>query len=122
MRISHAHRATEYAEKLLKRKRGDYLIVIGTSVFRDIGIHQARRILTRLGFEQNQVEEICEIIAHHHSPVKIVTNNFRILYDADLLVNLREEYDIQDRDKMSNIVDKMFLTQGSKTLSKKSCL
>ncbi len=88
----------------------------------DEGPPIARRIMSRLGFEQNQIEEICEIIAHHHSLVKIVTNNFRIHYDADLLVNLREEYDIQDRDKMSSIIDKVFLTQGGKTLSKKSYL
>ncbi len=84
-RISHARRVTRYAEELLKREGGDYLIVMGASVLHDIGIHEAerkygstsgryqeiegppiaRRILARLGFEQNQINEICDIIAHH---------------------------------------------------------
>lgn len=136
-RINHAHRVTEYAEELLQREEGDYPIVIGASLLHDIGIHQAqkkygsttgkfqekegppiaRRILTRLGFEQNQIEEICEIIAHHHSPGKINTQNFKVLYDADWLVNLRDEYDIQDRNKLGNIIDRVFLTPRGKALA-----
>jgi HD superfamily phosphodiesterase len=137
-RINHAHRVTEYAEELLKLEGGDYSIVIGASVLHDIGIHQAqkkygstigkyqekegppiaRRILTGLGFEQNQIEEICETIAHHHSLGKIATKNFGILYDADWLANLRDEYDIQDKSKLSNIVEKVFLTQSGKALAR----
>ena len=137
-RINHAHRVTAYAEQLLKQEEGDYPIVIGASVFHDIGIHQAekkygstrgkyqekegpsiaRQILAELGFEQSQVEEICEIIAHHHSPGKINTQNFRIIYDADWLVNLRDEYDIWDRTRLSSIIDKLFLTSSGRALAR----
>ena len=137
-RINHARRVTEYAEELLKREGGDYPVVIGASVLHDIGIHQAqkkygstsgkyqekegppvaRQLLTGLGFEPGQIEEICGIIAHHHSPGKITTRNFGILYDADWLVNLKDEYDIQDRDKMSGIIDKVFLTRSGKALAR----
>ncbi len=137
-RINHAHRVTAYAEQLLKREEGNYPIVIGASVLHDIGIHQAekkygstsgkyqekegppiaRRILAALGFEQSQIEEICEIIAHHHSPGKINTRNFKILYDADWLVNLRDEYDIWDRAKLSSVIDKLFLTESGRSLAK----
>ena len=137
-RINHAHRVTEYAEELLKRKGGDYRIVIGASLLHDIGIHQAerkygttigkyqekegppiaRRILTSLDFEPSQIEEICQIIAHHHSPGKINTQNFKILYDADWLVNLRDEYAIQDRNKLANIIDRVFLTENGKALAR----
>ena len=102
-RINHAHRVTEYAEQLLKPEGGDYQVVIAAGVLHDIGIHQAekkygsasgryqeiegppiaREILTGLKFGQNQIDEICEIIANHHSPGKINTQNFKILYDAD---------------------------------------
>ena len=138
-RINHAHRVTEYAEELLKGEGGDYSIVIGASVLHDIGIHQAekkhgsaigkyqeqegppiaREILTRLGVEQSQIEEICQIIAHHHSPGVITTKNFAVLYDADWLVNLKDEYDIQDRAKLNNIIERVLLTQSGKTLARK---
>ncbi len=136
-RINHARRVTEYAEELLKREGGDYPIVIGAAVLHDIGIHQAekkygsttgkyqeregppiaRQILTGLGFEPEQIKEICEIIAHHHSPGKITTRNFGILYDADWLVNLRDEYTIEDRDKLNNVIEKVFLTPSGKAMA-----
>ncbi len=138
-RINHAHRVTEYAEELLKGEGGDYLIVIGASVLHDIGIHQAakkygstigkyqeqegppiaRGILTGLGVEPSQIEEICQIIAHHHSPGVITTRNFAVLYDADWLVNLKDEYNIRDKAKLSNIIERVLLTQSGKTLARK---
>jgi len=138
-RINHALKVTEYAEELLRREgEGDYPVIIGASVLHDIGIHQAekkhgstggkyqekegppiaRRILARLGFTPSQIEEICGIIAHHHSPGKITTDNFKILYDADWLVNLRDEYDIEDRNKLTSIIDRVFLTQSGKALAR----
>lgn len=137
-RINHAHRVTAYAEQLLKPEAGDYPIVIGASVLHDIGIHQAekkygstggqyqekegppiaRQILAGLGFEPSQVEEICEIIAHHHSPGIVNTQNFKILYDADWLVNLKDEHDIQDKSKLSSIIEKLFLTESGKSLAR----
>jgi len=137
-RITHAHRVTGYAEKLIELENGDYSTVIGAAVLHDIGIHQAQKkhgstsgkyqqiegppvargILTGLGFDRDQINEICEIIAHHHSPGKVTSNNFRILYDADWLVNLRDEYDIRDKDKLSQIIEKVFLTQSGKTLAR----
>ena len=137
-RIDHSHKVTEYAEQLLKQEEGDYPVVIGASVLHDIGIHQAEKkygstggkyqekegppiawwILTDLGFKPGQIEEICEIIAHHHSPRKVDTQNFKILYDADWLVNLKDEYDVQDGNKLNKIIDKVFLTESGKALAR----
>ncbi len=133
-RINHALRVTQYAEELLKSEAGDYPVVIGAAVLHDIGIHQAekkygstsgkyqeiegppiaRRILEGLRFEQKQIEEICEIIAHHHSPGKVNSKNFAIVCDADWLVNLKDDYDIRDRGKLSKIIEKVFLTPSGK--------
>lgn len=134
-RIDHAHRVTKYAEELLETEGGDYSVVIAAAVLHDIGIHEterkhnstsgkyqekegppiAREILTQLGFEQKEIDEICDIIAHHHSPGKITTRNFEVLYDADWLVNLRDEYNIQDTDKLRNISERVFLTKSGKS-------
>ena len=136
-RINHARRVTEYAEELLETEGGDYPVVIGAAVLHDIGIHEAekkygsargrhqekegppiaRRILTDLGFESAQIKEVCDIIAHHHSPGKVTTGNFGILYDADWLVNLGDEYDIRDREKLGHIIERVFLTRSGRRLA-----
>jgi len=138
-RISHASMVTEYAEELLKQEGGDYAVVIGAAVLHDIGIHEAerkygrtsgkyqeiegppiaRKILAKLPFDAKQIEEICEIIAHHHSPGKITTKNFKILNDADWLVNLGDEFDIQDSRRLSRIIEKVFLTQSGKVMARR---
>ncbi len=137
-RISHARRVTGYAEQLWEREGGDYPVIMGAAVLHDIGIHEAERkyastaghyqeregppiarpILTKLGLQPTQIEEICEIIANHHSPGKVATRNFCILYDADWLVNLRDDYDIRDRVKLTNIIERVLLTESGKALAR----
>lgn len=137
-RVEHARRVTEYVEKLWRQEGSDYAVVIAAAVLHDIGIHEAerkygsaggryqevegppiaRRILTELGLEQERIEEVCEIIAHHHSPGKITTRNFGVLYDADWLVNLKDDYDIRDVKKLGTIIDRVFLTEGGKALAR----
>lgn len=137
-RIEHAYKVTAYAEELLKTEGGDSTIVIAAGLLHDIGIHQAekkygstggkyqeiegppiaREILTKLSFAPEQIEEICRIIAHHHSPGKVNSRNFKILYDSDWLVNIEDEYDIRDKTKLANIVDRVFLTHSGKSLAR----
>ena len=74
----------------------------------------ARPILVRLGLQQAQIDEVCEIIAHHHSPGKITTGNFGVLYDADWLVNLGDEFDIGERDRLARIIDRVFITRAGR--------
>lgn len=142
-RIHHALEVTRYVEELFIRERGaNYRIVVAAGLLHDIGIHVAeekygnpggkfqeiegppiaRRILQRLDFADSDIAEICEIIAHHHSPGKINTTNFKILFDADWLVNLRDEYDIKDKIKLETIIEKVFLTDSGKTIAKEKYL
>ncbi len=141
-RISHARRVTDYAEKLLPEEGGDRSVVIGAAVLHDIGIHRAeekygsssgkyqelegppiaREILARLGYPTEQIDEICQIIGNHHSPGKVNTANFRILYDADWLVNLKDEYNISDVEKLGAIIDRVFLTGSGKALARETYL
>ena len=137
-RINHARRVTSYAEQLMALEGGDYTVVIGTAVLHDIGIHNAekkygssngnfqeiegppvaREILTRLKFGEPEIDEICEIIGNHHSPGKINTQNFKILYDSDWLVNVGDEFNITDKAKLANIIDRVFLTRSGKRIAK----
>jgi HD superfamily phosphodiesterase len=138
-RIEHALNVTQYAKLLLKEDAGNPEVVIPASILHDIGIHEAERkhgssagpyqekegppiareIMNNLGIEAIIIEEVCSIITHHHSPGKIDTINFKILYDADWLVNLQDEFRCQDREKLSRIIEKIFFTDSAKKLAKK---
>jgi HD superfamily phosphodiesterase len=137
-RIAHAHRVAEYAGFLLEREGGDETVVLAAAALHDIGIHEAerkynnaagkyqeiegppiaRRILKALMFTPEKIEEICEIIAHHHSPGIINTRNFKILYDADWLVNLKDEYDLSKKTQLRKVIDKLFLTAAGRELAR----
>lgn len=141
-RINHAKKVTAFTEEILKKEKADYDVVIASAILHDVGIKEAerkynlssgklqekegppiaRKILTKLGFPEDFIKEVCDIIAHHHSPGKINTNNFKILYDSDRLVNLRDECDLQDKKKLSKIIERGFLTKTGKELARKTYL
>jgi HD superfamily phosphodiesterase len=138
-RIEHARRVTAYAEELNRNEKGDYDIIVAAGLLHDIGIHQAERkygsnagkyqeiegppiariILKRVGLPEAQIDEICQIIGHHHTPGKIDTVNFKVLYDADWLVNLGDEFDTGDKSKLAVLIEKVFLTQSGKDMASK---
>lgn len=138
-RIEHAKRVLSFSEELLKSERGDWDIVIPASILHDVGIKIAedkyaspaghyqeqegppiaRALLDKVGFKKEAIDEICQIIAHHHSPGEINTQNFKVLYDADWLVNLKDEVDVKDKEKLSAMIDKIFLTETGKKIAEK---
>jgi HD superfamily phosphohydrolase YqeK len=138
-RINHAKSVLNYAEGLLITEKADKGVVITAALFHDIGIRLAekkygssaghyqeiegppiaRRILKKLGLKEKIIEEVCNIIASHHSPGEIDTLNFKVLYDADWLVNLKDEADTKEKTKLSKLIEKVFLTATGKALAKK---
>jgi len=107
-RIEHALAVLEYAERIQAVERGDPLVVTAAAILHDIGIRQAAQkygssagkyqeiegppiaeeILKRHNIPTEAVEHICRIIANHHSAREIDTTEFRIVWDADWLVNI----------------------------------
>ncbi len=138
-RINHAKNVMHFAEELLRDEKADWHIVIPASILHDVGIKVAeakygsnaghyqekdgpeiaRIILLKVGLKKEDIEEICEIIAHHHSPGIVNTQNFKVLYDADWLVNLKDAIDTKDRTKLKVTIDKVFLTNSGKILAEK---
>ncbi len=138
-RITHAKNVMHFAEEILKQEQADWHIVIPASILHDIGIKAAekkygssaglyqekegpviaRKILAKLSFKKEDIEEICGIIAHHHSPGVIHTLNFKALYDADWMVNLKDEADTKDKNKLEKTIDKIFLTETGKKIAQK---
>ena len=80
-------------------------VILASAYLHDIGIHEAERkyqstasvhqeqegppiarsIMENLGASPPLIDEVCDIIRHHHHPRKEETLNFKVLYDADLI-------------------------------------
>ena len=137
-RIAHACNVARYAEQIVKREKGDMAVVLISAYLHDIGIKEAERkyqstdlayqeelgppvareILESLGADIKLIDEVCDIIGHHHSPRKDETDNFKALYDADLIVNLEENSKKKPfgPEKIKSIIENSFLTVQGKRI------
>ncbi len=138
-RIDHALRVTAFACQLMETEPATPDLVVATALLHDIGIREAERkygssagnlqeiegppvardILSRLGFGETFINEVCGIIGAHHSPGEVDTDNFRIIWDADWLVNLGDECDTSDKEKVRTIIERTFLTRTGKGMAKR---
>lgn len=57
----------------------------------ELGPDEARPMLEELGFEKEDVDRICWLVAHHHSYGSIDGPDAQILAEADMLVNQYED-------------------------------
>jgi len=137
-RINHALRVARYAEELLKVEGGNPMVVFGAAYLHDIGIkkaeekygtasaeHQekegsgiAREILYKLNVQKPIVDEICDIISHHHHPREKESLHFQILYEADCLVNIEEDNLYEKPRQLEEMVSKVFRTATGKRIAK----
>jgi HD superfamily phosphodiesterase len=129
-RIAHAHQVLEYARLIRDREGGDERIVVAAALLHDVGItiaeelhgssagpHQerygpplARKIMEGLEMSPADIDHVCDIISDHHSGKKMNTPEFRILWDADWLVNIPDEFDLSDTKKITRIIERVFKT------------
>ncbi len=138
-RIGHASRVARYAEKIAKQEGGDLAVILTAAYLHDIGIKEAERkhrstaarfqeaegppiakeILSGLGAKEELIEEVCDIIGHHHHPRAEETLNFKIVYDADLITNLEEMQKEKppDREKPAGIMKYSFLTDAGRVVA-----
>lgn len=143
-RIAHATRVARYAEELGKSEQGNLAVILCAAYLHDIGIkeaerkHQstaaryqeqegppvAREILTQLGAREELIEEVGDIVGHHHHPRPEETVNFKVLYDADLIVNLEEKHRDHpaDRERLAARIDQDFLTDSGRELARRVLL
>ena len=141
-RIRHALSVLDYAERILGHEEGDPLVVRAAAVLHDIGIQSAERkhgssagkyqeiegspiareILQELAVDPACIEHICKIVANHHSAREIDTPEFRIIWDADWLVNLPEEHPNMNHDKRQAFIERVFRTKAGRTIAKEQFL
>jgi hypothetical protein len=137
-RIGHALKVLDFAGEILKTENADPLVVKAAAILRDIGIHEAERkynsaaacqeiegppiaakILETLGLRNEVIEHVCRIIGSHHSAKNIDTPEFRIVWDADWLVNLPDEFSAQGPDKTRELITRIFKTRSGLKLAEK---
>lgn len=137
-RINHALAVLSYAEKIFGVEGGDSNVITAAAILHDIGIHEAERkygsaagkyqeiegppiaecLLEEEGFPYETIEHVCKIIANHHSAKDIDTLEFRIIWDADWLVNIPDECGKMSKDKLKGFIEKIFKTNKGKQLAK----
>ncbi len=68
------------------------------------------------------VERVCRIVANHHSARDIDTIEFRIVWDADWLVNLPSDFVNASREQIQETIDKVFKTNTGHKMAVASLL
>jgi hypothetical protein len=137
-RITHALRVLESAEQIMRAEGGEPRIVVAAAILHDIGIQEAerkhgssgprgqelegppiaRRILEELAFDPAKIGPICEIVGHHHSG-GMDTPEFRIIWDADQLVNLAEDPTHLSEERAQKTVEHVLKTETGKQLARR---
>jgi HD superfamily phosphodiesterase len=140
-RIGHAMRVARYAERIGKKETGNLAVILAAAYLHDIGIHEAERkhgstaskyqetegppiaksILNKLAAKDELIEEVCDIIGHHHHPRAEETPNFKVLYDADLIANLEEKQKEKASDpaRLEEVIETAFLTKSAREEARK---
>jgi predicted hydrolase (HD superfamily) len=133
-RIDHALAVLGHAEAILAAEGGDAEVVTAAAILHDIGIQQAeqrhgspaahwqelegppiaRDILRRLDVSPEIIEHVCRIVANHHSARDIDTPEFRIIWDADWIVNLPDLPAGADRAKLQETIRRVFKTPAGR--------
>ena len=81
---------------------------------REEGPGEARPILERLGFETEDIDRICWLVAHHHSYGSIDGPDAQILAEADMLVN---QYESGRSDKENHaLYNRLYKTEAGKRI------
>ena len=143
-RIGHATRVARYAERIGKKEKGVLAVILAAAYLYDIGIHEAekkhgstaaefqesegppiaRSLLEKLGAREELIEEVCDIVGHHHNPRSDDSLNFKVVYDSDLLENIDEKQKKAPRSKeeIENLIERSFLTDGGRQTAREVLL
>lgn len=139
-RIRHAENVADLAEQIAPGEGADMAVVLAAAYLHDIGIKDAERlyhsseakyqeelgpltargILQGLHAEEELIDEVCDIIGHHHHPRAQETSNFKALYDADLIVNIQDGDLAKPRERaaLAALIESRMLTASGKQVAR----
>lgn len=78
------------------------------------GPEPARELLEKLGYENTVIERVCYLVAHHHTYENVEGLDYRILLEADFLVNLYE--DGISKEGVQRAYEKILVTETGKRI------
>ncbi|MDF2615129.1 MAG: metal dependent phosphohydrolase [Clostridia bacterium] len=82
----------------------------------------AKAILEKEGLNPKDIERICYVIGHHHTPSMIDGLDFQIQWESDLLENLTVMDKQKDYQKIKKCIDENFKTTTGKEIAYKRFL
>jgi HD superfamily phosphodiesterase len=132
--VRHAQAVLAEAEVLAVQEAADWHIVVPAALLHDVGVKPAqekhgstepryqeqdgpalaRAILLKLGLQLRDIDEVCDIVGHHHSPRGGDTANFAVVYDADCLVNIGASAAGRPSAELERQVREKFLTASGR--------
>lgn len=78
------------------------------------GPEPARELLEKLGYEKTVIERVCYLVAHHHTYENVEGLDYRILLEADFLINLYE--DGISKEGVQRAYEKILVTETGKRI------
>jgi hypothetical protein len=110
-KLHYTGQVMEMAEELLRKSGGDWHIVVPAAILHEIGYGAqtpqgcssadgshpanepcpAKKILSRLDFKKEDMDEICLILEKYHSSQILDTRNFKLVQDACRLVKIKND-------------------------------
>ena len=136
-RIRHACAVLDWCKRLLSSEAADPRVVLTAALLHDIGIQEAerkhgsaaatyqeaegppiaRRIMLQVGLDAATVEHVCRIVGNHHTPDGVDTPEFRLVWDADHLVNFAESVADTDERISRQTICRAFTTATGRELA-----
>jgi DNA-directed RNA polymerase subunit RPC12/RpoP len=124
----------------VQEEKADPAVVISAAYLHDIGLKEAERkyehaaaahheeegppvaraLLEKLEAKEDLIVEVCDIVGHHHHPRDGEAPNFKVVYDADLIVNIEEAARAKPMDpsKLVEVIDSGFMTESGRELAR----
>lgn len=138
-RIDHALQVSLYVQELLAYVDADPVVTLAAAYLHDIGIHEAERkhgsssgkwqevegppiardILEKLVADEALIEHVSAIVANHHTPAGVDSPEFRVIWDADALVNFAESLPEKESTEIESVLQNHMVTEAGFRIARK---